>query len=514
MRLGYLTALRCVLLLCGITVAAASDARLIDAARNNDVEAVKALLKQHATVNTTQADGSTALHWAAHRDNLALADLLIRNGADANAVNDDGATPLYLACTNRSAPMVERLLAAGANANAALPNGETALMNCARTGEATAVKALLKDGANVNARESTHQQTALMWAAAEKHPNVVALLVEFGADVRARSLIYTQTVVDEQTQRAGREKLNYDVKHGGSTPLMFAARVGDVESARILLSHGADPNDRQPDGLTALELAAYSGEGPVGILLLDNGADPNVAEIGYTALHAAVLRSEVDLVKSLLVHKADPNAKLTKGTPIRRDNTDFNLPKTLIGATPYLLAAKFCEPAIMQALAAGGADIKLAMPNGATALMLAAGLGTLGAASRRGIAAIDFGKAEPESSVLETVKMAVKLGADVNAQNPAGDTALHTAASQGQNSVVRFLVASGARLDIRNKRGQTPLTAAMEGNRRSRPADDAGVDQSDAPARRPAAHESTVTLLQDLAAATTGQSEDKGAVKE
>jgi len=508
MRADSIVAICCTLLLCGIVVAAPGDSRLIDAARNNDLDAAKTALNQHADVNARQADGSTALQWAAHRDNLAVADLLIRNGANANAGNDDGATPLYLACTNRSASMVERLLAAGADANARLPNGETALMTCARTGEVKAVKALLTHGANVNARESAHEQTALMWAAAEKHPDVVALLVEFGADARARSLVYTQTVVDEQTQRAGREKLNYDVKRGGATPLLFAARAGDVESARILLSHGADANDRQPDGLTALELAAHSGQGPVGILLLNKGADPNVGEIGYTALHAAVLRSELDLVKALLAHGANPNAKLTKGTPIRRDNTDYNLPKTLLGATPYLLAAKFCEPAIMQVLAANGADIKIAMPNGATALMLAAGMGSFGNSSRRGIAAIDFGKAEPESSVLETVKMAVGLGADVNAANPAGDTALHTAAAQGQDTVVRFLAASGARLDIKNRRGQTPLAAAIEGNRRFRPADDAGVDVV-APVRRSeATHESTVELLRNLAAE---QTEGKGA---
>jgi ankyrin repeat protein len=496
------------LFLCGIVVAAGGDTRLIDAARNNDADAVKLLVSQHVSVKAAQGDGSTALHWAAHRGNLVVADLLIRNGANVNAANDDGATPLYLACTNRSASMVERLLAAGADANATLPNGETVVMNCARTGEAKAVKALLTQGAKVNARESAHQQTALMWAAAEKHPDVVALLVEFGADVRARSLVYTQTVVDENTQRSGREKLNYDVKRGGATPLLFAARVGDVESARILLSKGADPNDRQPDGLTALQLAAYSGQGPVAVLLLDCGADPNAAEIGYTALHAAVLRSALDVVKALLAHGANPDAKLTKGTPIRRETTDYNLPKTLLGATPYLLAAKFCEPAIMQALAAGGADIKIAMPNGATALMLAAGMGSFGNSSRRGIAAIDYGKPEPENSVLETVKMAVKLGADVNAANAAGDTALHTAAAVGQNSVVRFLAASGARLDAKNQRGQTPLAAAAEGNRRVRPADDSGADQN-APVRASqSAHESTADLLRSLAGEHT---EDKGA---
>ncbi len=137
-----------------------------------------------------QGDGATALHWAAHRDDLAIADLLIRSGARANVANDLGATPLHLACTNRSAPMVERLLAAGANASAALLNGETVLMTCARAGDAGAVKALLAHGADVNAKEREHHQTALMWAVAERHPDVVRLLIEAGADIRARSLTY------------------------------------------------------------------------------------------------------------------------------------------------------------------------------------------------------------------------------------------------------------------------------------------------------------------------------------
>ncbi|HTA71472.1 MAG TPA: ankyrin repeat domain-containing protein [Bryobacteraceae bacterium] len=483
-----------------LSPAAASDLRVIQAVRNNDTQLVRRLLKQHADVKATQGDGATALHWAAHLDNVAAADLLIRAGARVNAANDDGATPLYLACMNHSAPMVERLLAGGADANAKLLSGETALMTCARTGDATAVKALLVHGASVNAKESAHHQTALMWAAAEAHPEAVQMLLEFGADLRARSDAYPQTVVGEQTQRAGREKLNYTVLRGGFTPLLFTARSGDVESARQLLEKGANANDSLPDGMTALVLAAHSGNGKVGAVLLEKGADPNAAEIGYTALHAAVLRSDLELVKALLAHGANPNVPMTKGTPVRRDNTDFNLLAPLVGATPYLLAAKFLEPEIMRALKAGGADAEIAMPNGITPLMLAAGIGSGPNQSRRGIAVIDFGKVEPESQVLGTVQTAVSLGADVNVANGDGDTALHGAAVLGYDTVVQFLADHGAQLNAKNKRGLTPLAALLARGARRVPADaENGADLTGAPARA-VPHASTVALLRRLGA--------------
>jgi ankyrin repeat protein len=483
--------------------AGASEGGLIDAVRSRDVQSVRALLEQRADVNAPQGDGATALHWAAHVDDLVIADLLIRAGARPGAANDVGATPLHLACTNRSAPMVERLLAAGANANAKLLNGETVLMTCSRAGAASAVKALLTHGADVNAKESAHDQTPLMWAVAQSHPEVVQLLLESGADMRARSRTYPQTVVGVQTQRAGREKLNYTVLRGGSTPLLFAARVGDMRSARTLLAAGADANDSLPDGTSALVLAAHSGHGGVAALLLDKGADPNAFGTGYTALHAAVLRSDVTLVKALLAHGAKPDVRMTKGTPLRRDTTDFNLPATLVGSTPYLLAARFLEPEIVRALAAGGADQTLTLQNGATPLMLAVGMGTGPNESRRGIAVIDFGKVEPESRVLETVRAVAILGGDVNAANEAGDTAMHTAAGQGYDTVVRFLADHGAQINAKNGRGLTPLGALLSGARgrgRGGAADANGADLTgvDAPVEGP--HQSTAALLRKLGA--------------
>ncbi len=457
--LGTLALAAAVAVLQPVRAGAASETPLIAAVRNGDTQAVQALLKGHADVNGRQGDGATALHWAAHLDDLRTAQLLIRAGARAGVADDAGATPLYLACTNRSAAMVGALLTAGADPNAALLNGETALMTCSRTGDVKAVEALLARGADVNRREPRHDQTALMWAAANKHPDVVARLVKAGADVEARSRAYTQTVTSEVTQRAGREALNYTVTRGGSTPLLFAARSGDAESARLLLEAGARVDEALPNGMTALVEAAHSGQQAVAMLLLEKGANPNAGEVGYTALHAAVLRGGLDLVRSLLAHGADPNLRMTKGTPVRRNSEDFELPATLIGSTPYFLAAKFLEADIMRALAGAGADTRLTMKSGETPLMAAAGSGASPQTDRRGLSVLDGGKVEDERLVVEAVGAAIAHGADVNAASTSGDTALHAAALLGYDRVIEQLVRAGARLDARNAKGLTALAS-------------------------------------------------------
>ena len=153
---------------------------------------------------------------------------------------------------------------------------------------------------------------------------------------------------------------------------------------------------------------------------------------------------------------------MTKGTPLRRETTDFNLPQTLVGLPPYLLAARFLEPEILRVLGAGGADVKASTTNGTTALMLAVGMGINRNADRRGITVTNFGKPEPESRILETVRAALDVDPDAAATNKAGDTALHAAAQNGFDTVIQYLVDHGAPVSAKNARGQTPLAVAVQ----------------------------------------------------
>jgi ankyrin repeat protein len=232
------------------------------------------------------------------------------------------------------------------------------------------------------------------------------------------------------------------------------------------LGAGANVNDTAPDGTSALVIAAHSGHGAFGRFLLERGADPDSAGAGYTALHAAVLRGELALVTALLTRGANPNSRLERGTPVTRNGKDWVLLDTWAGATPIWLAAKFLEFEIIRALAAGGADVRLPSADGTTPLMVAAGVGWGREAvdRRERTSFVDPTKAPDDGPALGVVKLLMELGADSRAANKAGDTALHGAAAKGLNALVQFLVTSGASLDVKNKRAQTPLAATMGGS--------------------------------------------------
>ena len=439
-----------------------SRSPLVEAAKNSDKETVRALLQKKVDVNVTEADGTSALHWASYRDDLDSADLLIRAGAKVNAVTDLGVTPLWTASQNGSEAMVKRLLTAGANPNLALLAGETPVMVASRSGYPAVVEQLLAKGANPNAR-GTRGQTALMWAVAQQHPDVVKVLIAHGADIKARS--NTEHQVQAVTPH-GYLPYNRDIPFGNDTALLFAARTGDVAAAKLLVAAGGNVNDADAWGVSAVTLAAHSGYAELVEFLLEKGADPNAAGPGFTGLHNAIMRRDERMVAALLDHGADANLPLKTWTPLRRSSEDFNFDPELVGASPFWLAARYSEPEIMRLLVKHGADPKFVhhaetvvsgRGNSAqyetkkdtlTALMAATGLGG-------GRAWVE---AEPDKAVAETleaVKLAVELGVDVNALNTDGTSALDAAnALRPKNdAVVKFLVEKGAKPGTR----KTPM---------------------------------------------------------
>lgn len=471
---------------------AASSRELIEAVRRQDRAAIDRLLASPVGVNVAGADGSTALHWAAYLEDRDTVDRLLKAGADVNVVNDLGATPLLLACRSAEGTIAERLIMAGANPNAAQGSGETALMLASRAGNVTAVRALLAKGAKVNAAEGTRGQTALMWAVANRRPDVTRLLLEHGADVHARSqarrLVYNMGG-NRSAGSASADTPLAEVPLGASTPVLFAARSGDIESARLLLDRGANIEDTQADGNTALIVAVHSGHASLAALLLERGAKANAAPLGYTALHAAVLRGTlrdrgvpnadpmagVPIVKALIARGADVNAVVAKGTPVRRWSQDFAFLERWVGATPFWLAARFLELDMMRALADAGADVKRPSRDGTTPLMVAAGQGYSRASGteafikdRRDFSAYNSEPfavataipADEQRRAREAVTLALDLGADVDTPNNAGDTAVHAAAALGMNSVIELLASRGANVTLKNKAGRTPSDVA------------------------------------------------------
>jgi ankyrin repeat protein len=449
-------------LLCGLSLllapvgvrAASSEAVVADAAEKMDRAAIRTLVRQRADVNAPQVDGMTALHWATHQDDQETVELLLRAGAHAKAANRYGITPLSLAAANGNAAIVEALLKAGADANAALPGGETPLMTAARVGSVAAVKSLLARGATVDARDERRGQTALMWAAAEGHADVVQTLVELGADVHLRL-------------------------SSGFTPLLFAVREGRSSVVRVLLKAGADvnepvPMDRKrgyggrlpPAGASPLLLAVSNAHFQLAAELLDAGADPNANLTGYTVLHAITSvrkpgvgdndpapegsgsLNSLELVKKLVAAGANVNARMTRRANLT--NTRLNE----LGATPFMLASQTADAALLKTLAALGADPKLTNADNSTPLIVAAGLATRSPGEDAGT--------EPE--VLEALQVLLDLGAEINAVDNNGETAMHAAAYKNLPGVVKFLAAKGARIDVWNRDdrfGWTPLAIAV-----------------------------------------------------
>jgi ankyrin repeat protein len=488
-------------------LAAADRAPLVEAVRMADAGAVRVLLQEHTDVNVPDGYGNSALHWAVRHDDFEIARALIQAGANVEAANRYGVTPLALACTNGNAALIDQLLKAGADPNTIVTDsGETALMFAARSGQVDAIEILIAHGANVNAKETTRGQTALMWAAAEKHEPAVRALINHGADLSARShrgltpLMFAVRAGDipvtSMLLDAGADLRNDRVPYRaggprgasqgaageteqGTSALVLAILNANYELAAFLLDRGADANVSDPRGSALHVLAWMRRAPPSGVasmvprvttgkldaldlaeILLDRGANPNV-RIDWTDPPVTPQRSDAGTGNAGEARKNDPNinprGRVTDPVDIALGPSEGI---TWVGATPFYIAAFNIDVPLMRLLAAHGADARIPNRQNVTPLMAAAGLA--------------YHKGEQtgtESESLEAVKLAYELGNDPKATAAFGDyrfgdlrlngaNALHGATLREANSVVRFLVEKGARLDVKTEAGWTPLTIA------------------------------------------------------
>jgi len=448
-----------VLAVCAVSAfAAATDTRVIEAAKNSDKAALRTLIRQKADINAADVDGMTPLIWAAHENDLETAKMLLAAGANVKAANRYEITALSEAANSGNGEMIAALVKAGADPNATFGEGETPLMTASRTGSLDGVKALLAAGAKVNATDQYRGQTALMWAVSENHPEVTKALIAAGADVNMRSTVFNfnfRKVATGGTQAV--------YSRGGLTAMLFAARQGSIECAKALLDAGADINAADPDfGFTPLLEAIFNDHYDFAAFLVDRKANMDVGAL-YLAVEMRNLdyqgnrprkavsdkMDELAFIKYLLEHGANPNGVMTAKIPPRASQNTAVSPN---GNTPFMRAARSADVETMRLLLEHKADPNKAANDHTTPIISAgAGMGNRFAG----------GEEKPEPQFVEAMKLLVENGANVNATNDRGDTAMHGAAGRGANLLVQFLADHGAKLDVKNKQGRTPLDVAL-----------------------------------------------------
>jgi uncharacterized protein len=431
-----------------LVAAARAESPIADAAMRNDFKTVRTLIRQSTDVNAAQPDGMTALHWAAYLDNLEMASLLIEAGADVEARNRVGASPMYLATVNGSARMIERLIEAGDDPNAVLTETlETVLMLTARTGNPDAVQVLIDHGADVNATQSRNF-TALMFAAAEGHAAVIERLLAAGADPNASTLASKKP---ERRPPGGMSPLLFAAREGHidaaralldgganvnetgadtTSPLLIAVVNGHYDLAYMLLDRGANPSIADANGRAPLYAA---------IDLRNQQWSQAPAPELPQAEHMAMIRTLVDAGANL-------EQKLS-GKINHRGSFDMRWTE-LKGGTPFLRAAWNCDVDVMRYLLEHGADPNVVTEKGETALLLLAGAGW----------PLGQGYIRSDEEIGAALDLLVEdLGMDVNAATADGITGVMAAVFKGTNDVIRYLVDHGARLDAKDNDGHTIL---------------------------------------------------------
>ncbi len=497
---------------------AATDTRVADAAMKNDTDAVRSLIKQAVDVNGAQGDGMTALHYAALNGNVEMARMLIFAGANLKAATRLGNyTPLFMAAKNGNTAVVEALLKNGADSKAAGTTGLNALMMAATSGDADSIRLLIQHGADPNATEVERGQTALGYAASFNRVEAIQALLKGGADPNLASKLIKpaeplKKLFDIQNQQAAQavgqaaailNGADGVAKGGGNpkgslTPLMYAARQGNMEAAKTLLDAGAKIDAVNGDRSTALLLASINAHFDIARYLVERGADVNVATMdGATALYGVVntqwarksfqpqpspkyeKTTYLELISSLLDHGANVNGRITKELWYSEYNRTLES-ASAVGTTAFWKCAEVGDVEGMRLLISRGADPNIASEDGVTPLLMAAGAGVHGnddvSAPAGRLAAIQYMVEELHADVNVADGRANAAGASVEERVPSlggrvggGYTALHNAAARGDNAMILYLVSKGARADAVSKNGTTVVDMANGPRQRIQP---------------------------------------------